>query len=169
MSWNIRYRYSWLKMCSTYFDILVRFETIELIQKLEHSSLNFGVTSAASRFHSRRSNRVDLVHENNTWRVLSRHHEKFSEEKNLPIHLLRSHDSTWPCENLHRWISGQVQIQKLGWKYSQCDEPQLAPKAFYQFQEDRKEEHPRICAFWWFIKIIPLAERYRALQTARDA
>ena len=77
-----------------YFDILVRFETVELVQKLEHSSLNFGVTAAASRFHSRRSNRVDLVHENNTRRVLSRHHEKFSEEKLDKIHQLPCHDCT---------------------------------------------------------------------------
>ena len=63
---------------SPYFDILVGFETIELVQKLEHGSLDLGVATAAAGFHSRGTDGINFVHENNTRGVLSRHHEQFS-------------------------------------------------------------------------------------------
>ena len=46
------------------FDVLSGFKAVELIEELQHGSLDFGV-AAASALQARRSDRVDFIHETN--------------------------------------------------------------------------------------------------------
>jgi len=52
-----------------HLDVLLRLETIELVKQLKHSSLHLTITTGAA-FQTGRANRVNLIHEDNRWRVL---------------------------------------------------------------------------------------------------
>lgn len=63
--------------CHNDFNSLSCFETIKLIQQLQHSSLHFRVSPLS--FHSWTSDWVDLIDENNARWVLSCHNEQLSD------------------------------------------------------------------------------------------
>jgi hypothetical protein len=53
----------------TYFDVLRGLKAVELVEELQHSALHFAV-AVRSALGSRRSDRVDLVHEDDGRRSL---------------------------------------------------------------------------------------------------
>merc|ERR1719376_1716546 len=61
-----------------HLNVLMSFETVELVQKFQHCPLNFGITASGTSFQSGRTNRIDLVHEDNGRRMLSCHNEQFT-------------------------------------------------------------------------------------------
>lgn len=63
----------------TDLDVLCRLESIELIEELQHSPLDFRITASTAALASARSDRVDFVHENDTGSMLARHNEQLSD------------------------------------------------------------------------------------------
>jgi hypothetical protein len=60
--------------CHNNFDVVGRFESIQLIQKFKHGALHFRVTSTTA-LNAGATYRIDFVHENDAGSVLPRHHK----------------------------------------------------------------------------------------------
>ncbi|KAI6764693.1 hypothetical protein HG531_012580 [Fusarium graminearum] len=77
-------------------DVLGGLETIKLVQQLQHGSLHFGV-SARRALHSRGSNTVDFIHEDDRW-VLETQFDNFLDLLDL---LVQPTNHVW---QVHRTI-----------------------------------------------------------------
>ena len=60
-----------------YLDVTSRIESVQLIQKLQHSTLNFTFTPGI-RIVTLGTNGIDFVNENDRWRVFFGYSKKFS-------------------------------------------------------------------------------------------
>ncbi len=85
-------------------NVLRGLEAVELIEKLQHGTLDFGVAAAASAaFNATRADRVDFVHEDDAGRVFASHDEQFAD-----------HSRTFADELLHEFRSGDADERALG-------------------------------------------------------
>ena len=70
---------------TTRLDVLRSLKAVKLVEQLKHRALHLTVATTA-RLHTRRSDRVDLVHENNRGRVLAGKDFNLSILLHLPQH-----------------------------------------------------------------------------------
>lgn len=79
------------------FDVLRPLKPIQLIQQLQHGPLHLRVASSTSALTSRATNGINLVHEDDTRRVLSGHDEQLPDHPttftDVFLHQLTSTDS----------------------------------------------------------------------------
>lgn len=69
--WGVERKILSLVKCWSYLHIASLVETIELVEQLQHSALNFFFATAACAV-ALRSNSIDFVHENYGWCMLVR-------------------------------------------------------------------------------------------------
>ncbi len=60
------------------FNVLRGLESVQLVKEFQHRTLHLGITSTTAAFTTRTSNGIDFVHEDDTRRVFSSHHEELA-------------------------------------------------------------------------------------------
>jgi len=97
------------KEIKAHLDVLRRLEPVQLVQQLQHRPLHLRVTS--STLVPRTSDTINLVHEDDTRRVLPRHHEQLPDHpaslSNVLLHELRSTDSDEPTVGVMSDCTGE--------------------------------------------------------------
>lgn len=112
---------------STYFDSFITAETIELIEKLQHCSLHFTITTLI-RIESLGTNRIQFINEDDCWSLLLRQLESITDKL-----------GTITNEHLHQTGACKLKIASIGLSGA-CTGKKCLPCSWWAIHE---------CTLWW--------------------